>query len=68
MPHVYLAEVDDGWSNHPYTIGASLELQPLKDFILEIYPEAVRDGDDYSFRNGNEMRISIEVLELLEAK
>jgi hypothetical protein len=65
MKHVYIAEVDDGWSQNPYVIGASLSLEPLKERILELYPDAISDGDDYTFRSGTIIRINVEVWALL---
>lgn len=50
MKHVYIAEVDDDWSDRPYVIGTSLHLDVLKEFILKLYPEAIPDWDDYSFQ------------------
>jgi hypothetical protein len=66
MTIVYLAEVDDGWSLHPFILGASLDIEALRDFILNSYPDATSEYGDYYYFHSGSIRISIETYPLLE--
>lgn len=66
LSHVYVIEVDDGFSQNSFYNGIAATLSRAKERVIELYPDAMQYGDDYSFKSGTCIRINIEVWEILK--
>jgi hypothetical protein len=64
VTHVYLVEVDDGWTQNPFIMCVAASREKAIQKIMELYPKAVPIGDDYSFENGEREKIYIQPWEI----